>query len=275
MTILSVKSIKGRREYMEDRYAYIEENGIIVAMVCDGHGGYEVAKETCLALPKLIHAALFITSGTNVKHAKIIRDIIIKWGEKMRNEYSGSTLTGVAIKDDTVYIYNIGDSRTCMGLTPGTFVYKLAPKFNSIGEFVEYTHIDFERLAFYCTNDHDSENHFEHNRVLSKGGNISENRLNGILSVTRALGDRDVGIGISYIPDIMWIKKSHVRDPIVMYSDGIYELQRYGTTANFNDDFLYYLGATKGAETLVDYAYNNGSDDNLTAFVISKGLAVL
>lgn len=269
MVLTSVKSIKGRREYMEDRYAYLEADDIIIAMVCDGHGGSTVAEKTANELPKILLETLQNTTGTNVNHGVAIRNAIIKWGNSMAGQGSGSTLTGIAAKADTVYFYNIGDSRTCAALAQGTFVYHLNPIFNYHGQYHDSINIDYSRFNFYCTIDHDHTNKIEDNRVAAMGGEIKDGRLNGILSVTRALGDKDVGIGIGYIPDITWVKRNAIIKPIVMYSDGIYELQRYQSSANFEDRFLYAMGVEIGAEPLVDYAYDNGSDDNLTVLIVT------
>jgi len=269
MVLLSVNSIKGRREYMEDCYEYIKKDNIIIAMVCDGHGGSDVSNKTCKQLPNLLLKALQNTTGTNVNNATSIRNVIKFWGEKMSVEKSGSTLTGVAIKDDTVYIYNLGDSRTFLELLPSSFIYKLQPVFNNVGNFVDKIYIDFHRSNFYCTHDHDAKCMLENKRIVSCGGFLSaDNRLNGILSVTRALGDADITPGISYIPDVAWVKKSAIVGPIMMYSDGIYELQRYQTGTNFTDKHLYSLAKSTDAKTIVDYVYENGSEDNLTVLLI-------
>nr|QBK87635.1 MAG: protein phosphatase 2C [Marseillevirus LCMAC201] len=267
MVLLSVKSIQGRREYMEDRYAYLEDKGIIIAMICDGHGGYQVAAETIKNLPQLILDALHKTQGNYVKHSEAIRSTIMNWGSDMRTHHSGSTLTGVVMKNDTIYIFNLGDSRTCMKLAPSTFIYMLKPSFNFRGVFMDRILVDYAQPQFFCTTDHDGESD-EYTRVNSSGGKIVGKRLNGILSVTRALGDEDVGPGISYVPDVYWVKKERVIGPILMYSDGIYEPQR-SNNVNFDDRNLYYIANRFNTDVLVTYAYNKGSDDNLTAMLVS------
>ena len=268
MVLLSVKSIQGKREYMEDRYAHIERNGMMVAMVCDGHGGYQVADDTARDLPSLILRALQKTVGTNVKHAEAIRNVIIEWGDVTHNRHSGSTLTGVAMKDGIVYTFNVGDSRTCMQLVPGSFVYTLKPVFNHRGQHVNRILIDYAQSQFFCTTDHDGHSNDEVTRVKTTGGTISGERLNGILSVTRALGDVDVGPGVSHVPDIYWVKLESLAGPAFLYSDGIYEMQRYQSKENFDDRYLYDLALQQGSEAVVDYAYEKGSDDNLTAMLV-------
>ncbi len=269
MVLLSVKSIQGKREYMEDRYAYLEDKGIIVAMICDGHGGYQVAAETAQDLPGLILKALHKTQGTNVKHAEAIRAVIMAWGDDMHAHRSGSTLTGVAMKNGIVYIFNLGDSRTCMQLASDAFIYMLKPLFDHRGNFVNKSFIDYARTQFFCTIDHDGDSNDEINRVNAAGGIIVEKRLNGILSVTRALGDADVGTGISHVPDVYWVKKQSVIGAALMYSDGIYVLQRYRRNANFGDRYLHYLANHFNTEVLVKYVLDSGSDDNLTAMLVS------
>lgn len=268
MTLLSIKSIQGKREYMEDRHAFLKEKNIMIALICDGHGGHQVADDTSRELPLLILHALQTTTGTNVKHAEAIRNTIIEWGSKVHKRQSGSTLTGIAVKNDIVYIFNIGDSHTCMKLLPGSFTYMLAPLFDQTGKYLDRIRVDYMQKQFFCTGDHDSSSPIEVDRVRDAGGRIADNRLNGILSVTRALGDGDIGPGISFIPDIYWTKKTLIDGPIVMYSDGVYELQRYTTTHDFSDKYLYERAKNFDSANIVQYAYDNGSDDNLTAMVV-------
>ena len=237
-------------------------------MVCDGHGGYQVAADTARELPRRILNALNRADGTNVKHAEAIRNTIMEWGYKMRAHRSGSTLTGVAVKNGIVYIYNLGDSRTCIQLRPGTFVYMLRPIFNHRGQYVNRIRVDYTQSEFFCTTDHDAESNDEVIRVNSAGGKIAGKRLNGILSVTRALGDTDIGPGISWVPDVFWVKRQLVAGPAFLYSDGIYEPQRYQTNANFDDKYLYALANRFNSDAVVKYAFEKGSDDNLTAMLV-------
>lgn len=271
MVLLSVKSIQGKRDYMEDRYAYLERNGIIIAMVCDGHGGDKIADLTAQELPKKLLAVLSKITGTNVAHAAAIRDTIIDWGSQVFKIKSGSTLTGIAVKNGIVYVYNVGDSRTCFKLIPNTFVYHLVPTFDSNGDFnVEKIIINYSQQQFFCTVDHDPDSKVEQTRIKNAGGRIVGERLNGILSVTRALGDADVGNGISAIPDVYWTNQSNIISPVFMYSDGIYEPQRYAKNGEqkFDNRYLHYLATMFGSEVVVKYAYDNGSDDNITALVV-------
>ena len=253
---------------MEDKYIYFKEKNITIAMVCDGHGGYIASLKTCNALPKLLFKALNNIKRTNIRHAQIIRKVIIDWSEQIKHYKSGSTLTGIVIKNDIVYIFNVGDSRTCLKLKPKSIIYNLDPTFDSKGNFIDNLVVNFSESQFFCTKDHDATNNIEKERIKSAGGKIVGDRLNGILSVTRSLGDADIGTGLIAVPDIFWTKKELINGPILMYSDGIYEPLRSKTKNNFNNDYLYELAVSKGAEALVNYALENNSQDNLTALLV-------
>lgn len=268
MVLLSVKSIQGKRDYMEDCYAYIEKEGIIVAMVCDGHGGDEVAKKTAKELPGRIHRAIKNVQGSNLQHAQKIQEVIRQWGDEIYDSSSGSTLTGIVTKGNIVYFYNIGDSRTCTAIDPKANIYMLQPKFDKNGKLSSKIFIDLKKGRFFCTIDHDYTLQLEVDRVKARGGKIVGERLNGILSVTRALGDIDVGIGLENVPDVFWTHRSAVLAPIAMYSDGLYEPHRYNPKANFNDDYLYTVALKHGADGVVKYAYENESEDNITAMLV-------
>jgi serine/threonine protein phosphatase PrpC len=272
MVLGSVKSIQGKREYMEDRYAYIEHGGITIAMVCDGHGGQRVSSKAAYELPQQILFALTKVNGNNIKHAEAIRKVIVDWNNNTTRERSGSTLTGIAVKNGTVFVYNVGDSRTCAKLQPREFIYTLRPIFGVDGAHTGRVRVDVGHPdnGLFLTKDHDAEAPEEVARVENAGGIIRGDRLNGILSVTRALGDTDIGPGICAVPDVQWFKASALDGPILMYSDGVYEMQRYSNehNVNFDDRYLYKVASVYGTEYLVNYAYDNGSDDNLTAMLV-------
>lgn len=279
MVLESVKSIQGKRDYMEDRYSYVDQDGIIIAFICDGHGGDQVAETVKHILPEILfhRVKTFKPHYSNVIKAKLIRKTLLYLGQNMYNSVysSGSTLTGIVADKNTVFIFNIGDSRTCFKTFNG--VYSLTPIFLN-GQYQDEIKVDilnFKNTNLFCTRDHDAHNEIEVKRIKESGGKIIDDRLNGVLSVTRTVGDFDIKPGLSYVPDVFWIEKNNVAGPIVMYSDGIYEPERItaasGTIGgpNFDKKTLYHIGSTYGANGLVSYAYLNGSEDNLTCLVVT------
>jgi len=270
---------------MEDRYSYFEKNGTIISFVCDGHGGYTTAERTVKELTQILYENLLLYDESDIKsninQSLVIRNTINNWGIEVKeynrknDDHSGTTLTGFVSRDNTVYIFNVGDSRTCVLLKPSSHVYKLPAQYDYNGNFMDKTVVNYTETNFFVTEDHDPLNKTELERIFNANGKIFDERLNGILSLTRAIGDIDIGKGLSFVPDMYWIKKDDILGPVIMFSDGLYEPGRYMTpgkgkkvNVNFSNIHLYYL-AKKNAKELVDYAYENGSEDNLTVLVVS------
>jgi serine/threonine protein phosphatase PrpC len=272
MSITSVSSIKGRRDYMEDRYISYSKDDIKVVMLCDGHGGSISAEQTINNLPQMLTENIFdILKNTadviqnNFEIGIRIRDTIISWGKSIKTNSSGATLTGIVVVNNIVFIYNIGDSRTVFPVDSSGYIYKLEPIFDKsiLGEKVN---LSYFQTNFFKTVDHEPSNMNEVNRITNAGGNIENTRLNGILAVTRAFGDNGIGNGLTYVPDVYWVKQSLILGPIVMYSDGVYEMYKNGEE---NADIeLYNIAFNNGAEALVNYALQRQSGDNLTAIVV-------
>ncbi len=269
MLTTSVKSIQGKRDYMEDRYVYLERKGITIAFVCDGHGGYQVAELVKRILPDILYSYIdqFKPHYSNLIKAKLIRKALLYVGKYLYEptNSSGTTLTGIVADKTSVFIFNIGDSRTCFK-THGKTIYFLDPVFTS-GGFIDEVRVKPINPDLFCTFDHDATNTTEVKRIYAAGGKIVGERLNGTLSVTRTIGDYDIKPGLSFVPDIFWTDRNNVAGPILLYSDGIYEPERIGKS-NFDKNAIYYIGSQYGSIGLVNYAYLNGSEDNLTVLSV-------
>jgi len=257
MELYTVFNHQGRREYMEDHFSFSDYDNVSVAMVCDGHGGSNASETTIRELPTILHNALNKKFNTNIEIALEIRTQLILFGERMKNHKSGTTLTGVAHVGGVCFIFNIGDSRTCVDLHSNSPVYKLTNMFKN-GEFYNTSNIEYYHSGFFCTTDHNTKN--DESRILDAGGSISENRLQGILSVTRAYGDSDITVGLSYVPDVYWIQDRYIKNYFMLISDGIYEIT--------NNSKQLYLESNGDAKKLVEQVYRHGSSDNLTAMFV-------
>lgn len=264
---IDIYSTKGQRDYMEDYTSVESFKNFTVVMVCDGHAGHEIAKKTSETLPILILSRLTNTidkNSSSIFVAEQIQDIVVEWAYSIREFNSGSTLTGVVLDDNTqkLYIFNIGDSRTCFKMSNASFIYKLLRNHKS-----QQNCVDQISTNFFCTTDHDHTDTRELCRVKSEGGEIARSRLNGVLSMTRSLGDSGVGDGLSFIPDVYWTKIADLRGPIVMMSDGVYEPQLYDCP-DFTMHTIYDIGVESGAKHIVKAAVEKNSQDNITAVVV-------
>jgi serine/threonine protein phosphatase PrpC len=262
MKIKSATSIKGKRDYMEDSASFVVGSKSIIT-VCDGHGGDSLSKKTVKELP---HLLMKIDSKSPLENAIDIQTIIINYGDSVYRTKAGTTLTGAIEYGDYIYVFNVGDSRTSIHMKEPTTVNYIKPVFNEEGEFSESKHFIFE-TTFFTTIDHDSTLLDEQNRIKNAGGVLVGDRLNGILNVTRTLGDNGVGPGLNHTPDVYWINKKDII-AIVVYTDGVYQ-----NMPNHRDiqqkHLLYHIAEKYGSEMLIKYAFNNNrSEDNITVVVL-------
>ncbi len=138
--------------------------------VCDGHGGSraaELASAAVCADPMSLHAdPAAMLRRTN---AHLLRHLV---GE----DYVGTTLTAASIRDRLLRIIHLGDSRAVL--------------------------IDANNAVHALTRDHCPRRRDEEARIHAAGGAVLSGRVNGVLAVSRALGDCALADVLSVAPDV-------------------------------------------------------------------------
>eukprot|EP00755_Sulcionema_specki_P009487 Sspe_Gene.43835::Locus_21434_Transcript_1_1_Confidence_1.000_Length_1952::g.43835::m.43835 len=114
---------------------------------------------------------------------------------------AGSTALAVLVREDTFYVANLGDSRAVWCRRKGDDI-----------------------VVQQLTEDHNVKNAKEVESVQARGGRIAQKRVDGVLCVTRALGNRQCQGSISQDPDIYsypidWEDEQF----IVIGTDGLFE----------------------------------------------------
>lgn len=280
--MFAVKSIKNKREYMEDRYAVYKKGNLVVGLICDGHGGSNVAEVASTALPFVVANAVASNhASSEVKIANALCKTIYTYAETLSAQNSGSTLTGFVSNATTVYIFNIGDSRTCIHFkraSGGTINYlgdepavavgagsngSNAGRLCSVATGNAPARSKKVESVYWNTIDHNPDtNRQELDRVGAQGGRVSGGRLNGTLAMTRSIGDANVGAGLCRVPNVYWVAKSAVCPAIFLYSDGLYE------NVKSTPHHLFHIAVVGGVDAVVDHAIKSGSEDNITALVV-------
>lgn len=154
---------------MEDAHTILlqmpdDQNAAFFA-VFDGHGGAKVANYAAENLYKGICSNQLYVDGQIEEALKTVFvefDEMMFNDEKMRDELAGSTAVSVLVKDSLIYCANIGDSR-------------------AVASFAG--HVDALSL------DHKPTCPDEMRRIVSAGGWVQFNRVNGNLALSRAFGD--------------------------------------------------------------------------------------
>jgi len=246
--------VQGHRDYMEDAFVATRlEDGNQLFVVFDGHGGAAVAA-FCERFFAQVWAEEWSLKGEGQNIEEFIAHFLPSFDEKMQEyikanygsggqiHYPGATATGVFINDESVFVFNVGDSRTIL--------------FNQ------------EKLHF-ATADHKPDDPCERERIESnKFCYVSSRffdvpRVNGQLALSRALGDyhlkqfqnrRDQQPVVA-TPDTSVFKRGDITR-IVIVSDGVSDV--------LSNESL----ATLSPVAIVQAALDGGSRDNCTALVI-------
>lgn len=227
-------SMQGWRETMEDAHICRTELDSHTSLfaVFDGHGGKEaavfVSRHFCQELLQnpnfaakrfskalietFLYMDLLMVKPEGLQELyKIQQDIPDSYAvdaesvEEMQ-DFAGTTACVALIYGDELYVANAGDSR-CV-LARGN-------------------------KAFDMSVDHKADLPSEKERVIKAGGFVKDSRVNGILGVSRALGDFELktnpsrsldGQVITSLPDIKHTKLTGVDSFLVLACDGVWDV---------------------------------------------------
>lgn len=275
---VSVSSSQGQREYMEDKH-YIAPNKRFMA-IFDGHGGPDVAAhcqshfyhELC---DQLAHRDTSTTEEDPVAHALISTIATLQDQILARDEWQaqGSTIVGIYVQNDQLWAVNLGDSRAVLSHA-GTAV----PLTSDHTPARERARI--EALGGHVIRE-DPDDEFENpelqNPELQNDRKDQVYRINGILAVARAVGDRDLRPFVSSTAEVRSIARSREDDVfIVLASDGLWDVMTNSEAIDFvrkKTEAAKTPGdrsarKASSAHDLVQEALTRGSTDNITTIVL-------
>ena len=188
----------GSREYQEDYFKNSElPDGSKLFGVFDGHGGGKAAAFVTdnIATTLSCHPDFLDNLPNALKdsfvalHQRFLADV---------SDTSGTTALVALIRKSKVYLANLGDCRALIVDKTGKIVVE--------------------------TKDHTPDS--EEEAIKKRGGFVSQwqnpHRVDGILAVARALGDRDIAHHLSQEPDIYEHEISDDTHFIILASDGIW-----------------------------------------------------
>lgn len=239
---------RGGRPYQEDRFQTLKGIGASDSSlygVFDGHGGYRAAQYCKEYLLNCI--------ANDSDFAENPTKAIFRSFHKVDSEFSakakiqmltdGSTATVAIIHDKTVYVGNAGDSR-------GIIVQK--------GGKVKEMSLD-----------HRPDRKDEELRIRKLGGTVihwGRWRVEGILAVSRSIGDVTLQPFITCEPEIIEKQLDGEDEYLVLASDGLWDVMENSEVAKlvlkWKNDFI------NIGKKLCNEAIIMGSTDNVTALVI-------
>ena len=228
-------------DYMEDCALSInnfnKESYRHLFCIFDGHGGNSTAKLCVKRYPEIFKKCLLESPFDYEQALKKSFLLMDKEIEKTNGMEVGNTATVVFINNKLLYCANVGDSSCCL-----------------IGKTAEFISVD-----------HKCKNKKEAKRIEKEGGRIEEDRLNGILCITRGLGDFDLkNKGLIADPHVVKRLIDHSLDYCVIASDGVWDVLSPDDVAKITQEH----NIDDLAKIIVETAKNKGSEDNISCIVI-------
>lgn len=229
----------GKLSQMEDAVSIVGEfagNGTQFYGVFDGHGGYRASRSCALNAAHILQESLkgtsSIESGIDLAFANLHSAVIKDFHSE------GTTASMAFVIGETLYTANVGDSRILL----------------IKGE-------NSKRLSV----DHRVSNPDERKILQKKGVRVFSNRIEGVLNLSRSIGDQYLGLSLLHSPHI---EKTPISsgESLVIATDGVWdelsddEVTSIVISANTPSD---------AAQHIKNRALQSGSEDNITVVCVS------
>ncbi|KAH0791912.1 protein phosphatase 2C [Histomonas meleagridis] len=229
----------GKRPTMEDAATIIGEfSGPNTQFygVFDGHGSAEPSRFAAQKLPSLISDKL--SKNIDIKESIVssIKELNETAVEKWRT--SGTTVAIVIIMNNKLYTANVGDTRIIL-VQNG--------------------------IAKRLSQDHKISDPNEQKSVCDRGGVIFQDRVNGILALSRAVGDGNIADCISCEP---FINESDFDDncSLIIACDGVWDVMEDQEAAEI---LCSASDAAAAARAIKEKAIQKGTQDNVTVICVT------
>lgn len=216
--------------------------------VFDGHAGSQTSTYCCAKLPGTLARELKETTDGAPKALQRTFKAIDQELESQSIKNSGTTAAVALVRNEgaergrRLYVANVGDTRVVL---------------NRGGKAL--------RLSY----DHRGGDSLEGKRIYNAGGLLMNGRVNGVLAVTRALGD-------------LYMKEYVVGDPyttetplgsgdtqLIIACDGLWDVCSDQKAVNLIKNID---NPEEASQRLLKYALDNFSTDNLTVMVINLNM---
>lgn len=245
---------KGRRRRInEDRVFATPHLGIFG--VCDGHGADSFplphppephlvpAHRVAELLPPIL------AQGLSFENAFLNVDQQICALFPPRS-FIGTTVTVVQVhRGHNIRVAHVGDSRAML--------------------------ISAKGVPHYLTEDHSPTRADESTRIEKAGGHVLRGRVNGVLAVSRAVGDRALKAVVPALPDVLDRELLSNDQLLVVASDGLWDMVSDVEVTKLLKSLPLVPGTCAvpdnleaAAETLVDEAISRGSRDDTSVILI-------
>ncbi|CAG5128627.1 unnamed protein product [Candidula unifasciata] len=251
-------AIKNTRRKMEDRHVLIPDLNVLYDLkdspkqsyfaVFDGHGGLEAAEYAATHLHGHLVSDQRFHTDPEAAMTQAYKTTDIKFLEKAKREglRSGTTGVSVLIRESEMYLGWLGDSQALL-VCSGQPVQIMTP--------------------------HKPEREDERRRIEDLGGCVlflGVWRVNGNISVSRAIGDAPFKPYVSSDADAIRIPLTGEEEYLVLACDGLWDVLTPSQVTNivYKHSKSSSGGTRNVAVELVSAARDSGSSDNISVVVV-------
>lgn len=251
-------AIKNTRRKMEDKHAILPEFNSLFGLegqpiqsffgVYDGHNGVEAAEYAAAHLHRNIirHKSFPDDMHTAIREGFLQTDDAFCERARREANKSGSTAVIALLQNDMLHVAWLGDSQLVIVRNDS---------------------------AISVTKPHKPDDPEEKQRIESQGGCVvwlGTWRVNGMLSLSRAIGDANFKPHISGEPGIESLHLDGTEDYFVLACDGLWDVLEPHDLPKLVSDHMDSTSDNRStvAETLVKYARGEGSADNISVVVV-------
>jgi serine/threonine protein phosphatase PrpC len=239
----------GFRSLMEDAHAIHQDadREFFAAEIFDGHGGKEAAEIASRTLtPHFMHAWAKESEKPlrdRRSEPELLREAYLNVDAHLveKDTKSGTTAANFYIMGDRFLVANAGDTRVIVGT---------------------------KKSFSFLTKDHKPDLPEEKARIEKLGGRVlsyGAPRVEGILAMSRALGDSALKPYISCEPRIVEGYPGNENDYAVLACDGVWDVLTPDETIKI---VRAVIDPWKASEEISKKALDNGSTDNITVIVL-------
>ncbi|KZV82537.1 protein phosphatase 2C [Exidia glandulosa HHB12029] len=281
---IGVSDDKGVRRTMEDAYSYVVDfagiRGQGFFAIFDGHAGKHAA-EWCGQ-----HFHEFFLDTLNSNRGLAIPDVLNKTFHAVDNVLSkmaqeGNTHSGctavtafLRLEDaqgSQAFLDNVGAPSSSP--RKGAAERAISPPPSTELRRVLYTANAGDARAVLCragkavrlTYDHKGSDRQEAKRIMDAGGFVMNNRVNGVLAVTRALGDSSMKEFVVGSPYTTETELSDEDEFLIIACDGLWDVAEDQQAVDLIRPIK---DAQEASAKLLKHAMSNFSTDNVTALVV-------
>lgn len=252
---IGVADTQGRRHTMEDSCTlhgdFLGDGQYDLICMYDGHGGSKYSEAAARIFPAELAACLCGSDGEAPAMEDVFRTAYHETNEAAAAELPMEVMQGttavaglLAREDGILHIANVGDTRAVLCRN---------------GEAVRVS-VDHKNL---------SED--EYLRIAGAGGYVTENgRLQGVLAMSRALGDVTLKPLVSDVPHYSRVDVAPGDEFVIFACDGVWDEVSDDVAVGIVRDALEEFGGDvdKACIKLRDWAFMAGSGDNISVIII-------